>query len=102
MGARLRPSGTIFEFLRIVGDMPALPRPLLPLQRLFVRAAVGVVPAPLRRSLGLGAGWDLPPGAPALLRALGAAADRVVLASHPAVQACRRLGLPDDYLQAHR
>ena len=102
MSARLRPSGTIFEFLRIVGEMPALPRPLLPLQQLFVRAAVRVVPAPLRQSLGLGAGWDLPPGGSALLRALGATADRVVLATHPAVQACRRLGLPDDFLQARR
>ena len=102
MSARLRPSGTIFEFLRIVGAMPALPAPLQPVQRLLVRAAVQLVPPPLRPALGLGAAWDLPPGSGALLRGLGAAADRVVLASHPAVQACRRLGLPDDYLQARR
>ena len=102
MSPRLRPSGTIFEFLRIVGEMPALPRALQPLQRLLVRAAVQLVPASLRQPLGLGATWELPPGAPALLRTMGAAADRVVLATHPAVQACRRLGLPDDYLQARR
>jgi len=88
--------------LAIVGEMPALPRALRPLQRLLVRAAVRLVPAQLRRQLGLGAGWGLPPGAPALLRSIGTAADRVVLATHPAVQACRRLGLPDDYLQARR
>ena len=37
-----------------------------------------------------------------LVCAAGYGADRLVLKSNPAVQACRRLGLPDDFLYARR
>ena len=37
-----------------------------------------------------------------VVRQAGAFADRIVLNSNPAVQACRRMGLPADYLYVHR
>jgi hypothetical protein len=37
-----------------------------------------------------------------VVRQAGAFADRLVLESNPAVQACRRMRLPADYLYAHR
>jgi hypothetical protein len=37
-----------------------------------------------------------------VVRQTGAFADRLVLESNPAVQACRRMRLPADYLYVHR
>lgn len=98
MGDRLEPSPVIFEFLAIVRRMPALPRALRPFQGWLVDAAVAILPAWVRARLGLSglrplAGWQL-------MAIDGAAAGlaRTVVATHPAVLACRRLGLPDDYL----
>lgn len=98
MAGSLERSATIFEFLDIVGRAPVLPRGLRFLQPLLVRAAVELVPAPVRRILDLGPRHGLRPGQRLLMRAIGRLADRLLLRSHPAVQACRRLGLPDDYL----
>jgi uncharacterized protein (DUF2236 family) len=93
----LRPSPTIMEFLTILHDAPAFPAPLRGLQRLLIRAAVELVPPELRDRLHLTERglrlWELP-----LVRSLCAAADRVLLNTSPAVQSCRRLGLPPDYL----
>ena len=100
LDGQLRASPTIFEFLRIVRRMPALPAPLRPLQGLLVQASVQLVPAPLRERLGLGRAWDLASWQDGLVRRAGAAMNRLVLGTHPAVQACRRLGLPDDHLYA--
>jgi uncharacterized protein (DUF2236 family) len=101
LDGQLRASPTIFEFLRIVRRMPALPAPLHPLQGLLVQASVQLIPRPLRERLDLGRAWDLAPWQDGLVRRAAAAMNRLVLATHPAVQACRRLGLPDDHLYAH-
>jgi uncharacterized protein (DUF2236 family) len=101
LDGQLRASPTIFEFLRIVRRMPALPAPLRPLQGLLVQASVQLIPRPLRERLDLGRAWDLAPWQDGLVRRAAAAMNRLVLATHPAVQACRRLGLPDDHLYAH-
>ncbi len=94
MQALLEPSDIIFEFLRIVQDMPALPRIARPLQGLLIKAAVQSLPARTRTQLGLdGRHWQLASWQAALLRALCRAADRFPLDTHPAVQACRRMGL---------
>ena len=97
MDPRLEASDIVHEFLSIVRRMPALAAPLRPVQALLVRAAVDVVPAPLRERLGLRAqglaAWQRP-----LVCRLARAADRLVLASSAPVQACRRLGLRDDFL----
>ena len=37
-----------------------------------------------------------------VVRQAGALADRLVLQTNPAVQACRRMRLPADYLYTHR
>lgn len=95
---RLERSDIVFEFLSLMRSAPVLPAPLRPMQRLMVRAAADMTPLWAREILGLGPDWDLAPWQGALLRRAGAAADRLVLGASPAVQACRRLGLPDDWL----
>lgn len=96
--ARLEPSPIVFEFLDIMRRAPVFPWQLRPLQRLLVRAAIAVVPGWVRERLGLGAQYDLSGWQAALVRQAGALSDRILLRSSPAVQSCRRLGLPDDYL----
>jgi uncharacterized protein (DUF2236 family) len=97
MAPSLERSEIVFEFLRIVRRMPALPWALRPLQALLVKAAVQCVPAWARERLGLdGPEWAPSPWQWRLLRNVGRAADRLPLATHPAVLACRRLGLPED------
>ncbi len=98
MRNRLEPSPVIFEFLAIMNRAPAFPPLLRPLQRMLVRAAVEQTPQWLRDRLGLGPAFGFRPGEAALVRAAAKVADRLVLPSTPAVQACRRLGLPNGYL----
>lgn len=97
MRPRLAPSETLSEFLRLMRGAPLLPPALRGMQRLLVRAAIEIVPAWARERLGLRQdglrAWERP-----LVRMAGAAADRLILRSSPAVQSCRRLGLPGDYL----
>lgn len=96
--SRLEPSPIVFEFLDIIRTAPVFPRPLRPVQHLLVRAAVEMVPGWVRERLGLSAGYGLSPWQRALVRRAGSLSDRILLRSSPAVQSCRRLGLPDDYL----
>ncbi|MET0351581.1 MAG: oxygenase MpaB family protein [Rhizobacter sp.] len=100
MAPRLEPSEVLHEFLRIVRVMPALPPALRPVQGVLVTAAVMVLPPALRDRLDLSGAATLSPWQEALVRRAGVAMDRLVLRTHPAVQACRRLGLPDDHLYA--
>jgi uncharacterized protein (DUF2236 family) len=102
MRGRLEPSPIVGEFLRIVGDMPALPPPLRPMQRVYIRAAVDILPPWLRQRLALEADWALQPWHRKLVSRSAAAADRLLLRTSPAVQACRRLGLPQDWLYRPR
>jgi uncharacterized protein (DUF2236 family) len=94
----LERSDIVLEFLQIIERAPALPAPLRPMQALLVAAAVQIVPAWLRARLGLGRRWDRPHWQHRLVVEVAQAADRLMLGSSPAVQSCRRLGLPDDYL----
>ncbi len=98
MTSRLEPSPIVFEFLDIMRAAPVLPRPLRPLQRLLVSAAVDLVPGWVRERLGLTPSYGLGDMQRWAVSRAGALADRVMLPSSPAVQSCRRLGLPDDYL----
>jgi uncharacterized protein (DUF2236 family) len=97
MRSRLEPSPIIGEFLSILHDAPVFPAPLVGLQRLLVRAAVNLVPQDLRRHLRLSA-LGLQPWEGVLVRSICSLSDRVLLNTSPAVQSCRRLGLPADYL----
>jgi len=94
---RLRRSDIVFEFLSIMRSAPILPLLLRPVQHLLVRAAVDLTPYWLRTILGLN-GLGLNTWEAQVIRAAGALADSVVLESNPAVQACRRMGLPANYL----
>ncbi|MGI2031588.1 oxygenase MpaB family protein [Rhizobium panacihumi] len=95
---RLEPSPIVAEFLGIMRDLPALPGPVRPLQGLLVKAAVELLPHWIRHRLELGSEWSLNRLERATVRLAARSADRLLLRSSPPVQACRRLGLPDDYL----
>ena len=97
---RLERSNIVFEFLAIMRSAPILPLPLRPAQHLLVRAAVDLTPRWLRTILGLN-GHGLHAWEAKVVRQAGAFADRLILESNPAVQACRRMRLPADYLYVH-
>ncbi|MGR4865276.1 oxygenase MpaB family protein [Caulobacter sp. LARHSG274] len=94
----LERSDIVFEFLDLMGRTALLPVPTRSLQRGLVRAAVAIVPPEVRAVLDLDRAWDLGPVEGRLARWAGRAADRLVIAGTPAVEACRRMGLPADYL----
>jgi uncharacterized protein (DUF2236 family) len=102
MKVQLERSDVVFEFLAIVRRMPLLPLPLRPLQGILAAAAIELVPAPMRERIGLAGRPPFPAWQRALVRAAGRASDRTLLRTHPAVQGCRRLGLPDGFLYARR
>jgi len=100
MGSRLERSDIVFEFLARMRSAPVLPLLLRPAQHLLVRAAVDLTPRWARTILGLNEHglhtWE----AEAVQQA-ASFVDRLVLESNPAVQACRRMCLPADYLYVH-
>src|SRR5581483_10020609 len=102
MRGRLEPSPILFQFLDIIRRAPIVPGPLRPVQRLLIRAAVDLVPGWVRERLGLDDRFGLPRWQRPLVRLLGGLADRVVLPFSPAVQSCRRLGLPAGTLYRQR
>jgi uncharacterized protein (DUF2236 family) len=94
MRQQLEPSQCIFEFLRIMDESPAFPGVLRPLQRLLVRAAVDLVPDPIRAQLGLTAAFGLATWQRPVAKLAGSLVDRMILPQSPAAQACLRLGYP--------
>jgi uncharacterized protein (DUF2236 family) len=94
---RLQRSDIVFEFLEIIRSVPVLPLLLRPVQHLLVRSAIDLVPPFMRTILGLDDhslyAWEAE-----VVRRAGAFSDRLVLEANPAVQACRRMGLPGNYL----
>lgn len=97
MEPRLGPSPVLGEFLAIMRRAPALPSAGRLAQPLLIRAAVDLLPARLQARLDL-SGHGLTPLERPLVRAMGAAADRLVLESAPPARACVRMGLPADWL----
>jgi uncharacterized protein (DUF2236 family) len=100
MADQLERSEILFEFLTIMRSAPILPLPLRPVQPLLIRAAIDLTPDWLRRIVGL-TDHGLNALEARLVRQIGAIADRLVLEINPAVQACRRMRLPADYLYVH-
>jgi uncharacterized protein (DUF2236 family) len=98
MRGRLEPSPIVFQFLQIMRETPALPRPLRWLQRTLVAAAVEIIPDWIRELLGLTESYGLRQGERWMARLAGAASNRIVLRESPAAQACVRLGLPATHL----
>ena len=97
---RLERSDILFEFLAIMRSAPILPLPLRPVQSLLIRAAVDLTPHWLQTIVGL-TDHGLNAWEAGVVRQIGAFADRVVLETNPAVQACRRMRLPANYLYVH-
>lgn len=102
MRDKLEPSPVVFEFLDIVRGIRLLPRPLSRMQGWLVNAAIEILPAWMRELLQLSAEPALTGWQRHLITRCGAMLDRIPLTSGPAVQACRRVGLPDDYLYTRR
>jgi len=97
MADRLERSGILFEFLAIMRSAPILPLPLRPVQPLLVRAAIDLTPHWLQTIVGL-TNHGLNAWEAGVVKQIGAFADRLVLETNPAVQACRRMRLPANYL----
>ena len=97
MADQLERSQILFEFLAIMRSAPILPLPLRLVQPLLIRAAIDLTPGWLRRVVGL-TDYGLNALELAVVRQIGAFADRLVLEINPAVQACRRMRLPANYL----
>jgi uncharacterized protein (DUF2236 family) len=95
---QLEPSAIVFEFLAIMRRTRALPWALQPLQPLYLRAAVSLLPQPVLERLRLGNRGRLHGWQRQLIRRSGALADRIVLREAPPALACKRLGLAADYL----
>jgi len=94
----LAPTAIIFDFLKIMRETAAFPPPLRWMQPMLLRAAVELIPASLRATLGLTEHHGLRRYERRLVKWAGACAERIVLPSSPAVQSCLRLGLPMTYL----
>jgi uncharacterized protein (DUF2236 family) len=103
MRPHLEPHPIVFEFLDIVKRAPALPGPLRLLQPMMIRAGIAVLPQWVIGRLELdGAQWQLRKWERRLLQRLGAWLERVPIPLSPPVQACRRMGLPANYLYRGR
>jgi len=98
MAPMLEASPIIFEFLGIMRNIRALPAPRRLFQRPLVRAAVEITPPAVRDVLGLDARYGLRPFEGAYVRRIARRAERIMLRTSPAVEACERVGLPADYL----
>ena len=95
---QLEPSAIVLEFLEIMHRTRPLPWAIQPLQPLYLRAAVSLLPANVLDRLQLHGrerlfGWQR-----ALVKQSGKLADRIVLREAPPAQACQRLGLSANYL----
>jgi uncharacterized protein (DUF2236 family) len=100
MANQLERSDILFEFLAIMRSAPILPLPLRPVQPLLIRAAIDLTPRWLRKIVGV-ADDGLNAWEAGVVRQIGAFADRLVLETNPAVQACRRMRLSANYLYVH-
>ena len=94
----LEPHPIVLEFLDITANAPILPRLLRPLQRTMIRAAVELLPDWVIERLDLGPQWRASERELRALRLFGRTLDRIPIPGTPALQACRRLGLPPTYL----
>ena len=87
---RLEGSHILAEFLKLMDEAPIVPAPMRPLQRLLVRAAVEIVPEPVR-SLPQLRGRGLRRGEAGMVRTMAGMAMLLPLGDTPPVQAARRI-----------
>jgi hypothetical protein len=80
-----------------MGRTNILPFPIRPLQGMFIRAGVDILPTDVHTLLGLD-GWWLTSWEKRLVSWAGRVSDKIRIPGTPAVEACERLGLPANYL----
>jgi len=102
LSPRFEPHPIIGEFLAIFTGSQRQTGAPKSLSKAVACAAVSILPPLVRSRLELGAEYDLKPFAAAMLRTLAAIAERAVIADAPPAQACRRLGLPANFLYSSR
>ncbi len=98
LSPRFEPHPIVGEFLAIIESgkgAPGLPKAV---HRALAKASVSILPTIVREKLQLGRDYDLGAIERGVLRTLGALADRIPVTNGPPAQACRRLGLPGDFL----
>ncbi len=99
---RFEPHPIVTEFLDIFQNSTgaiAVPKRV---RRTIARGAVAILPPSVRARLQLDAAYDLSPLGEQMLRGIGALTDRIPIPRAPPAQACRRLGLPSDFLYRSR
>lgn len=95
MGPVLNPNPVIGEFLEVIRSPRAVPAVMRPLQGRLVNAAVSILPPWLQDRLGLAEQGRLSALDRRLIAFAASSAAQISVDAHPAVQACRRLGLQD-------
>lgn len=95
---RFEPHPIVDEFVAIIRSGRAAP--IVPgfLHRALARAAVSILPTPVRERLGLGPDLDLGRADRIALKLVARVAERFSTDDAPPRQACVRLGLPSDFL----
>lgn len=94
----LEPSPTLDEFLAIMRKVPALPKLGRPAQWLLIRAAIAILPDGMAARIGLGPDTSLNAWERPLAVSMAKSAERIHIQAWPSAQACRRLGLPPNWL----
>ncbi len=98
LAPRFEPHPIVDEFLATIASGRAAPAVPKPLHRALARAAVSLLPPPVRRTMALGREHDLSVAEGLALKAAGRLAERVTIKSSPPCQASVRVGLPHDFL----
>lgn len=86
------------RFLQTMNSVSLFPQGVRLLQPVFTRAAVDLMPNHFREIAGLDKRYGLRFGERKLVETIYKMNNRLVIDDHPAIQACKRLGLPDNYL----
>ena len=97
MSPRLERSEIVLEFLALMRAVKVA-GPFSRLQHPLIRAAVGLVPPPVRGVLGLGPEWSPRPLELPVIRAAARLADRTPIPGAPPWEASVRMGLPGTWL----
>ena len=97
MQPRLEPSAALIEFIAIMRRVPALPVAARPLQHMLIRAAVDILPPGMADRLRI-AQWRLRPWERPIVTAAARTGGAILIRNWPSAAACRRLGLPEDWL----
>lgn len=95
---RFEPHPNVHEFLEIMASGRAAPQIPKRFHKALVRAAVDIVPAPVRERLQIGRDYDLSWRAQTAVNAMVGVAERMPDLNSPAAQASERLGLPRSFL----